>query len=104
MGLFIILIFFVWGVYGFMVKMRETQKNKKESEAKVTQLEKSQAKLSTDINKLQTPGGIEEDIRDKFGLAKEGEGMIVVVEDKNSPAIPAENKGGFFSFFMNWFK
>ena len=79
--------------------------NRKIAEEKVLELQKEKDKLSTGISKLKTDSGVEESIREKFGLAKDGEGVIIVVEDKNSAKVPAEaNTGGFFSFFTNWFK
>jgi len=88
-----------------MNKMGETSRNKETIEDKVTELEKSKEKLNSEIIKLKTEKGIEENIREKFGLAKEGEEMIVIIEDKNSEE--AEKKmdsEGFFSFLKNWFK
>jgi cell division protein FtsB len=73
-------------------------------ENKVIELQKQKEKLSLDIEKLKTDEGVEESIRTKFGLAKEGEGEIVIVEDKN-PSPPVEKSdGGFFSFLKNLFK
>ncbi len=100
----ILLLFFAWGVVGFMGKMKVTAENRKIAENKVIELQKEKDKLTSDITKLKTDSGVEESIRDKFGLVKDGEGEIVIVDDKNPP-IPAKTSGeGFFSFFTNWFK
>lgn len=100
----ILLLVFAWGVIGFMGKMVATVENRKIAENKVAQLEQEKEKLSSDIAKLKTDAGVEESIREKFGLAKEGEGEIVIVEDKNPPKASDSHSKGFFSFFMNWFK
>ncbi|MEX2028314.1 MAG: septum formation initiator family protein [Candidatus Curtissbacteria bacterium] len=104
----ILVLFFAWNVFGFMGKMEITRENRKLAENKVTELEREKAKLSADIARLGTEKGIEETIRDKFGLVKEGEGLIIVIEDKNAPQIEIEeNTGGIFSmfyFWKNWFK
>ena len=101
----ILILFFAWGVVGFVGKMRETAKNRKIVQDKVAELQKGKEKLSAEINKLKTPAGIEESIRDKFGLAKEGEGMIVVVEEKNPPEVQANaESSGFFYFLRNFFR
>ncbi len=66
---------------------------------------KEKDKLSSGISKLNTEKGQEEVIREKFGLAKDGEGSIVIVDNQNG--VDAKNKvnqDGFFSFFKNWFK
>ena len=81
-----------------------TRENRKIAENKVQELELEKEKLSSDIAKLKTEKGIEENIREKFGLAKEGEGMIVIVEDKNPQTEQNDFSEGFFSFFKSWFK
>src|SRR5882724_5795580 len=105
-----LLIFFAWGVIGFYNKMELTIENRKLAENKFSQMEKQKEKLSSDISTLSTASGTEESIREKFGLAKEGEGMIVVVDDKNAQTAQSGDSGGFFSFFSSlffwkkWFK
>lgn len=101
----IIIIFFIFSMFGFMNKMEETRKNRKIAEDKIIELEKSKEKLNTEISKLKTEKGVEESIREKFGLAKEGEDMILVIDDKNTPTEEKEaNSSGFFDFFKNLFK
>ena len=100
----ILVIFFAWGVVRLMGKMQTTIENRKIVENKVAELESEKVKLSADIAKLKTESGIEENIRQKFGLAKEGEDMIIVVEDQNPLEINEKEGGGFFSFFTNLFK
>ena len=100
----ILVLAFAWAVFRFMDKMQITRENRIIAESKVAQLEKEKEKLSSDISKLETEAGVEESIRDKFGLAKEGEGLIVIVEEKNTTEIPKKESGGFFGFFRNWFK
>lgn len=87
-----------------MGKMQITTENRKIAENKVTELEKEKEKLSTDISKLKTENGVEESIREKFPVAKEGENVIVIVDDKTPPAVPKQESGGFFSFLRNFFK
>src|SRR3989344_4249502 len=100
----VLVLFFAWGVIGFMGKMEITRQNRKVAENKIAELEERKEKLSSEIAKLKTESGVEESIREKFGLAKEGEGLIVVVEDKNPPKDQDTSSGGFFSFLKNLFK
>ena len=101
----ILILFFAWSVLGFWNKMEENSKNKKIIEDKVAELKQQKEKLSSDINSLNTDQGKEKVFRENFGLAKEGENMIVVVEDKNPPEVPkTAPSSGFFSFLKNWFK
>ena len=98
----ILVLLFSFGVVRFATKMVTTRENKKIAEDKVAKLEMEKIKLSSDIDKLKTEEGKEETIRDKFGLAKEGEGVIVIVEDKNAPEAENAEKDGFFDFLFFW--
>ncbi len=103
----IVILFFAWSVLGFWNKKEETSKNKKLAEDKVATLQKQKQDLSSQINNLKTDQGKEKIFRENYGLAKEGEGEIVIMDEKTSPAPPATNSGGFFSFLFfwkNWFK
>ncbi len=100
----IVILAFIYSMFGFVSKMEETGRNKKIVEDKVAELQKSKEKLSSDITSLQTQKGVEEDIREKFGLAKEGESMIMITDDNTSTPTKSENSSGFFSFFKNLFK
>ncbi len=101
----VILLFSIFGVVRFLIKMNETSKNRNIAENKVAELEKSKQKLTEDIESLKTDRGLEENIREKFGLAKEGEGLIVVVDDKNAEVPFPKPKGNWFTnLWNNWFK
>ncbi len=100
-----LLLFFAWGVLRFIVKMRDTGKNKEIAQMKVAELAEAKEKLGGDIENLKTERGVEENIREKFGLAKEGEGLIVVVDDKNAQNPEEEgDKNWFVRFLKNWFR
>lgn len=100
-----VILVFTWSVLGFWNKMRETGKNKQVVENKVIELKVQKEKLLADISSLQTEEGKEKFFRETYGLAKEGENVIVVVEDKPSPLPPkASFSDGFFSFLKNIFK
>lgn len=99
-----LLLVFAFGVVGFMSKMSATRENREVAEKKLIELENKKARLTSEITKLETEDGVEENIREKFGLAKEGEGLIVVVEDKNKVEVIVEEKGWFASFWDNLFK
>jgi cell division protein FtsB len=100
----VLVVFFAFGVIGFMGKLQLTEANRKNAENKVAELEKEKSTLTSDIAKLETKSGIEESIREKFGLAREGEKMIIIVDDKTLPKVPESPLQGFFSIFKNWFK
>lgn len=100
----ILVIFFIFTMVGFIGKLQITRENRKIAEQKVAELEQNKERLNSDIDRLKTDEGKEENIREKFGFVKEGEGVIVIVEDKNPPIAEEDSKGGFFNFLKNLFK
>jgi cell division protein FtsB len=95
----VLILVFAWSVLRFWNKMEETGNNKKIAEEKVAALEEKKAKLTEDIHNLSTDEGKEEFFRENYGLAKVGEQMIVVVEDKKQNEQPDKDSGRVWGFF-----
>ncbi|PIR68569.1 hypothetical protein COU49_00205 [Candidatus Nomurabacteria bacterium CG10_big_fil_rev_8_21_14_0_10_35_16] len=101
----IMLVFFTLGVFRFLIKMIETSKNREIAELKVAELQETKKELTHDIENLKTSQGLEENIREKFGLAKEGEGLIIVVDNKENVNLSEETEQNWLiSLFDKWFK
>lgn len=101
----VVVLFFAWNVFNFWSRMQETTQNKKIAEEKVSSLKEQKEKLEADINSLNTNEGKEKLFRENYGLAKEGEGVITIIEDRNLSKNEADtNDSGFFSFLKNLFK
>lgn len=98
------LVFFAWQLLDFLGRMQVTKENRALISGKVIELQKEKEKLTNDIEKLNTEEGKEASIREKFGLVKDGESVIIIVEDKSKSTEGDEDSGGFFSSFFNWFK
>jgi cell division protein FtsB len=98
-----ILLFSLWNVFGFWRKMSETEKNRQIAEEKATELEANKAHLESEIQKLESKRGVEEVLREDYGLSREGEGVIVIVEDQNK-ADKEEDEKGFWAWWKNLFK
>jgi cell division protein FtsB len=92
----------LWNLLGFWGKMNETSKNRKFAEEKVSALRESKMKLESNVSKLETDRGVEEVLRENFGLSREGEEVIVIVEDENIAPVPEEKKG-FMKFWQGLF-
>ena len=100
----ILIVFSLWSLFGFWQKLAETVKKREMASEKVSALKENKVKLEADISKLQSDRGIEQVLRENYGLSKEGEGVIVVVEDQNKNLESKNQKGGFWSFWQNWFQ
>ncbi len=100
----LLMVFFTWQLFGFWSKLEDTKLNRQNSEDRLNELKASQENLVKSIASLETEEGIDENIRNKFGLAKEGEGVIVIVEDPNKVNKAPEKKENWFkAFFTNLF-
>lgn len=100
----IFLVFFTWNIIKFLLKANETARNRKIAEENVVKLEAQKERLNADIEKLKTDKGTEEIIRDKFGLAKQGEGLVVVVDTVNNKTSKESSQMTFWDRMKKWFK
>lgn len=102
-----VLLIFMYNMVGLIEKTRETSKKREMALKQIESLTDRQKYLETNIQKLQTENGTEETIRDKYHLVKEGEKMVVIVDQEANTAnvITGEQpKKGFINFFKNLFK
>ncbi len=95
----ILLLFFAWGIIGLMMRMQTTRENRQLAETKLIELQKKKEIFTADVAKLESESGIEETIREKFPVVKEGEGLIVVVDEKVKIEEPKAEEKSFFSKF-----
>ena len=60
--------------------------------------------LKSKIERLNTSSGIEEEIRSKFSVVKDGEKMVVVVEPDGSGLSTTTQNSGFWRRIWDFFK
>lgn len=106
LGLFLLIILVAKGVFGVYAKERDSRE---EMHRVLKQKHELQARLDTmngHNDLLKTEAGIEAEIRNKFDVVKQGEGVIVIV-DKEIPMIEADKRGvikKFWDSVVNVFK
>lgn len=80
-----------WGMYG---KFAAASAARFEAETKLKELEAREAKIRAEVSALSSERGIEAAVRERYGVAKPGEGQIAIVrQSTSSEAIPV--KAGF---------
>jgi len=84
LALSIVFLFLVKGVWNIYQKESESSTLDSDSKAKLEALSSQADQLTTNINKLSTDAGIDEELRLKYGVVKPGEEMIVVVPDDSA--------------------
>ena len=104
LALLIVVLFFAgkgtWDVYQ---KARQSQQLLELAQQERAELEAKQAEIEYRLNRVATETGIEEEIRGKFDVAREGEKLIVIVESDAPEPIVEEEKGGIVGFFTTLF-
>ncbi len=91
----------VWGVYQ---KEQDSRKLRHEAELQLASLKAREASLRADISELKSDRGMEEVLRKDYELAKDGEGLIVIVEPKESaPPTDARTMEWLHKAFPWWY-
>lgn len=91
----VILFFLARATYNVYKKDNESSANLARANASLSDTEARYAALTKEDARLKTEEGIEEEIRHKFQVSKEGEKVIVVVDDQGN----ATTTSGSQSFF-----
>ena len=90
-----------WSAYE---KMSETKHARIAIAAELDELKEREHELEQEIERLETPRGIEEEIRQKYEVGRGGEEMILIVDpqqEEESDLIPLEEKS-FFEKLKFW--
>lgn len=104
-GLLIILSFLSYSTINLYLKSRNAVSKSLELENELKELEKRRQDLESEITRLGTPSGEEEEIRKKFNVAKPEEETLVILEKKEENGkINQENNAGFFGKVWNFMK
>jgi cell division protein FtsB len=75
-----------------------------ETQKELGDLKSRQSMLNSEISKLNTDSGIEEEIRSKFDVAKPGETVVVVVgANTSSSENDTSSNAGFWQTILNLF-
>lgn len=78
-----------WGIYE---KEQEAQANAQEAQQTLAELKEREQFLRAELERLSTQRGVEQEIRKKFPLVKEGEEVAIVVDDPGTNAIATPEK------------
>lgn len=100
----IVVLLLLNSVWNIFLKERETSVIRKKLEREFLELKEREVLLREEIERLSTPRGIEEEIRSKFEVAKEGEETMVIVDPgREDNADTDDSKKSFWSRLFNIF-
>lgn len=106
LGTLIILIFSARAAYGVYKNKNESERAAYNKQNELAQLEERQTFLTSELKKFSTTDGKESELREKFGVAKPGENVAIIVQadDNASSTESSDFFGTIKSFFSNIFK
>lgn len=105
--LLVVLFFVLKGTWIIFMKSSYSHKQKIAVEAELIALQERKNSIEKKIQRLNTETGVEEEIRSKYDVAKEGEKLIVIVDEEEKNVDTNENKGlvnKFFTTISSWFQ
>ena len=97
----VLLLNSVWNIY---TKERSTRLTRNNLEREFLALKEREELLRKEIERLKTTRGVEEEIRSKFEVSKDGENVMIIIDptkDKGTQIYKRENS--FWSKFLNFF-
>lgn len=97
---------FIWA-YNAYSKYRESRQYAKEVREELATVLQREEELRAKIAYLETEEGVEAEIRNRFNVAKEGEEVIVIVDNEENNQMPIPEEKNFFEQmwdgFLGWF-
>jgi cell division protein FtsB len=103
--LFIVIVLFFSAVWGVYKKQDLTKNNLNITASSLEGLRTREKMLSAEIERLKTESGREEEIREKYGLVKPGEEVIIVIEQaSDTKNIMVSDSDSFWQKVKNWLR
>jgi len=104
--LFLIVILFGYNLISLIKKEKETEDKKNLVIDQINDLQKRENLFTEEISNLDTEEGKERIIREKYQVAKDGEKVLVIVdeEEKNTQPEEVKKSNGVFDWFKGIFE
>ncbi len=102
--LFIIVLLLAHAAYSIYGKEQLSAANYAEVKKEYDDLKSRQTVLQSQVDKLNTESGMEEEIRDKFSVAKPGETVVVLVDGTDTAVASSKANKGLWQRFLDLFK
>lgn len=92
------LVLLIKGVFSVYSKEQESQSEIDRIQSQKAELQKRYENITEQSDALKSDTGVESEIRNKFDVLKQGEGVIVIV-DKEMPIIQEDNRSVLKKFW-----
>jgi hypothetical protein len=91
-----------------VVDLWERRKIVKEEQERLTQLEKRHEELTEKLKMVQTPGFVEKEARERLGMAKEGDTIIIMdtnfTVQKERVGMISNESSGQLPYWKRWWQ
>lgn len=102
--LFLLSALFIWSATGVYSKSRLAKERLESARGRLLAMEEQRSKLAADLEYANTPFGEEKALREKFNVVKEGENVIMIVEEEPvAETKTTENMGRFEAWLRKIF-
>lgn len=96
-----LIVFFARATWGVYTKEQESSANAYRATQELKRLAEREALLDSEIGRLSTPEGIEEEIRAKYGVSKPGEELLIIVDPMKEKVAPLPEDVSFWERLKN---
>ncbi|OHA89906.1 MAG: hypothetical protein A2832_02105 [Candidatus Zambryskibacteria bacterium RIFCSPHIGHO2_01_FULL_44_22b] len=87
------------GAVKIILKEEESRKRVEDLQAEVATMALREETLKRSIERLETPEGIEDEIKDKFGVVREGEHVAIIVDEKRAATSTDDSSAPWYKRF-----
>lgn len=101
--LFIIMIILSSGVFGVYKKSKLSKVNLEREKKELEKLAMREKILASSIDYLKTDQGVEDEIRTKFRAVKDGEKVVVIIDEQSTSTPIESEQASSTSFWYNLF-
>lgn len=102
--LVILIVFFARATWGVYKKEKESSANAYRATQELKRLSDREALLTSEIARLSTDEGIEEEIRAKYGVSKPGEEILIIVDPNIATTTEVQDNPSLWERFKKLFK
>ena len=100
----IILVFLAYSTVKIYLRSRQAKDVNEMVKKEVEDLKNRKSELEATVKRLETEAGIEEEIRSKFPVQKQGENTVMIVEEEKKENLPEQSPSGFFLNLPRFFR
>ncbi len=102
--LMILIIIILIQLYDIYFKYKISQDNTRKTAANLEILKEKEVYLKSEITRLESQTGIEEEIREKYGVIRPGEEIIVILDDTDEDLKSQEINKSLWTKILSLFK